>query len=86
MMPMLQGEWRNKVLGCPLGHDDFVHTHLERTHQAHRTLFQRRIPDVQSAWALFLHCANAKTNCSLRVVRLELVAQFAAAHDAGHWS
>ena len=64
-----------KVLGCPLGHDDFVHAHLERTHQTH-----------QSAWALLLHCASAKANYSLRVVRSELVAQFAAAHDAGLWS
>ena len=77
-----------KVLGCPLGHDDFVHAHLERTHQAHRTLLQRipRVPDVQSAWALLLHCASARANYSLRVVRPELVAQFAAAHDASLWS
>ena len=72
-----------KVLGCPLGHDDSVHAHLEKTHQAHRTLLQRipRVPDVQSAWALLLHCASARANDSLRVV-----AQFAAAHDAGLWS
>ena len=78
-----------KVLGCLLGHDDLVHAHLERerTHQAHRTLLQRipGVPDVQSAWALLLHCASARANYSLRVVRPELVAQFAAAHDAGLW-
>ena len=46
-----------------------------RTHQAHRTLLQRipRVPDVQSAWVLLLHCASARANYSLRVVRPELV-------------
>ena len=77
-----------KVSGCPLGRDDFVHAHfIWRTHQAHRTLRQGipRVPDVQSVWALLLHCASARANYSLRV-RPELVAQFAAAHDAGLWN
>ena len=40
-----------KVLGSLLGHDDFVHAHLERTRQVQRTLLQRipGVPDVESA-------------------------------------
>ena len=44
----------------------FVHVHLERTHQAHRTLLQRifGVPDVQSAWALLLNCVSVRANHS----------------------
>ena len=39
------------------------------------------VPDVQSAWALLLHCANARANCALR----DLARHVAQAHDAGLW-
>ena len=46
-----------KVLGVPLGHDDFVRQNLSNVHEEHRLL--TRIPllgDVQSAWLLLVHC------------------------------
>ena len=58
-----------------------------RTIEEHIVLLDRipTVLDVQSVWALLFHCANARANCSLRVVRPELVTQFAEAHDEGIW-
>ena len=47
-----------------------------------------RIPmveDLQSAWALLLHCAGGRANYMLRVVRPEAVQTFAE-HSDGLWS
>ena len=41
--------------------------------------------DVQSAWSLLLHCASARANYILRVVRPDLVRAFAAQHEHGIW-
>ena len=72
-----------KVLGTPLGHEDFVNQHLERTRQKHRKLLRRipTLPDVQSAWLLLLHCASTRANYLLRVVRPEWALEFARTHD-----
>ena len=43
------------------------------------------VPDVQSAWLLLFHCASARANYQLRVVRPELVNSFAESHDQGLW-
>ena len=74
-----------KVLGTPLGHEDFVNQHLER--QKHRKLLRRipTLPDVQSAWLLLLHCASTRANYMLRVVRPEWALEFARAHDQEVW-
>ena len=40
---------------------------------------------LQSAWALLLHCASARANYFLRVVRPELVSEFAEGHDERLW-
>ena len=51
-----------KILGTPLGHSDFVATHLQRVLAEHQTLLQRipSVADVQSAWLLLLHYAAAR--------------------------
>ena len=61
--------------------------HLARTSESHETLLERipTLPDVQSAWALLLHCANARATYLLRVVRPEMVHRFAEGHDHGLW-
>ena len=76
-----------KVLGTPLGQDEFIEAHLARTSQSHETLLDRipMLSDVQSAWALLLHCANARATYLLRVVRPEMVQRFADGHDRGLW-
>ena len=76
-----------KILGCPLGHEDFVSAQLEATTRKHQVLLQAipTVPDVQSAWSLLLHCAVARANYQLRVLRPDVVSFFARAHDAGVW-
>ena len=76
-----------KILGCPLGHEDFVSAQLEATTRKHQALLQAipTVPDIQSGWSLLLHCAAARANCQLRVLRPDVVSSFARAHDAGVW-
>ena len=68
-----------KVLGAPLGHLDFIRRHLEKVIDKHQMLLQGipRVPDVQSAWLLLLHCASARANYHLRVMRPEVALEFA---------
>ena len=75
------------VLGTPLGHDDFIRAHLEQIAQEDAVLLERipSVPDTQSAWALLLHCANARASYCLRVVRPDVAEDFAHAHNAGLW-
>ena len=76
-----------KVLGCPLGHEDFVTTQLEAIGRKHQKLLQAipTVPDVQSAWLLLLHSASTWANFYLRVIRPEFSLQFARGHDARLW-
>ena len=55
---------RVRILGAPLEHTDFVSAFLERKPRDHHVLLSRipRVQDVQSAWALLLHCASAQAN------------------------
>ena len=75
-----------RMLGTPLGHDDNVH--LTRTLAQHDVLLSRipLVEDVQSAWSLLLHCAGARANFLLRVVRPDLVHRFATGHNQGLWN
>ena len=70
------------VLGAPVGH---VRRSLAKTLEKHQVLLDaiQTVPDVQSAWLLLLHCASARANYYLRIVRPELVATFARTHDEG---
>ena len=76
------------LLGAPLGHPDFVAAQLRKTSEEHEQFLARirSLPDLQAAWLLLVHCANARANYLLRVVPPDLVAGFAQAHDApcGH--
>ena len=76
-----------KMLGTPLGHPDFVARHLEGVLEEQR-VFLSRIPlvnDIQSAWLLLLHCANARANYQIRSVTPEGVETYAQAHDDRIW-
>ena len=73
-----------KILGTPLGHHDFVQTELELVATDHQVLLDRipGVPDVQAAWLLLLHCAQARANYMLRMIPPEEVREFARRHDA----
>ena len=77
-----------RILRTPLGHEDYVQAHLTRTLAQHDVLLSRipLVEDVQSAWSLLLHCAGARANYLLRVVRPDLVHRFAAGHNQGLWN
>ena len=72
-----------KVLGTSLGHPDHVASHLSAMTRKHGVLLEAipNVVDVQCAWLLLVHCASARANYSLRVVRPEWVHHFAVDHD-----
>ena len=76
-----------RILGTPLGHPDYVHSYLQNVLNEHGVLLSRipLVEDVQSAWALLLHCAGGRANYMLRVVRPEAVQRFAEGHTNGLW-
>ena len=76
-----------KVLGTPIGHHDYVLQMLSTIQDKHRVLLDAipTVPDIQSAWLLLLHCAGARANYYIRVVRPDLVDNFAQSHDQGLW-
>ena len=77
-----------RVLGTPLGHVDYVETQLRDRLEDHQVLLNRipEVQDLQAAWALLLHCASARANYMLRVIRPELVRGYAKGHDRGIWT
>ena len=74
-----------KILGTPLGHQDFVTAQLEMFTAEHQTLLCRipLVQDVQAAWLLLVHCAAARANCVARVVEPGSAEPFCRRHDAG---
>ena len=68
-----------RILGTPLGHPDYVHSYFQNVLNEHGVLLSRipLVEDVQSAWALLLHCAGGRANYMLRVVRPESAQRFA---------
>ena len=76
-----------KVLGTPLGHDDFVAHHLRDVAREQQELLDKipLVKDLQSAWLLLLHCAAARANYQLRSVRPSATEEFARTHAEGVW-
>ena len=72
-----------RFLGALVGHSDFVRAHFQRTPDEHQTLLEMipLLSDVQSAWMMLLHCATARANYHLRVIRPEFALQTATSHD-----
>ena len=91
---MGQGAWKGdhnllpkeqgiKILGCPIGHTDFVHHFLEGILEKQRELTNRipQLEDVQKAWLLLYYCANSRANYYTRVVPPEYTGVYARGHD-----
>ena len=72
-----------KILGTPLGHQEYVSSFLNKISEKHQILFQRipLLSDVQSAWLLLAHCAGARATYTLRCVDPVAVEEFARRHD-----
>ena len=72
-----------KVLGVPLGRDEYAAKFLEKKTELHDTLFNRipLVPDVQASWLLLSHCAATRANFFLRNVTPEVAHSFAISHD-----
>ena len=76
-----------KVLGSPIGSDEFVRTQLHATATEHASLLQRilAVKDLQSALLSLLFCAVPRANFHLRMVRPRLSEEFVQAHDDAVW-
>ena len=76
-----------RVLGTPLGSDEFVRVQLQLTVDSHRLLLDRipAVQDLQSAWLLLLFCAVSRATYYLRVCRPSVTDLFARQHDAQIW-
>ena len=72
-----------KILGCPIGHNDYVLHFLENILEKQRTLMTQipKLGDVQKAWLLLYYCANSRANYYTRVVDPEHSGVYALGHD-----
>ena len=72
-----------KVLGVPLGLDEYAAKFLEKKSDHHDTLFKRipLVPDVQASWLLLSFCAATRDNFYLRNVSPEVARSLAISHD-----
>ena len=78
---------RPRCVGTPLGHADFVRSHLESVREEQDVLLDRIpvVPNLQAAWLLLSHCAATRANFVLRTVRPELAMDYAVSHDRAIW-
>ena len=77
-----------KVLGIPIGKQEYVQEFLAHKTRQQQVLFQR-IPwvnDTQSAVLLFSMCGATRANFWLRAVRPEDTEDFAGRHDKNVWA
>ena len=76
-----------RVLGALLGHPVFIADQSENLVVEHQTLLDwiPSLEDLQCGWALLLHCASARANYFIRVVRPECSHRFVRLHDEGLW-
>ena len=76
------------ILGCPVGHPDFVQDQLSQLSDRHDVLLRRiaMVEDLQSAWLLLVCCAAARANFFLRSVSPGQISTFASHHDDQIWA
>ena len=76
------------TLGTPIGSPAFVaHATAERLQDEQHLLDQlHRLPDLQSAWLLLLHCCAPRAQHILRTVPPDQSAAYAERHDSAVWN
>ena len=74
-----------KILGTPVGTDDFVQTKIEARLKDERSLWEAVswVPDLQCAWQILLQCASPRCHHLLRTVPPSQAARYAHGHDQG---
>ncbi|CAE6971831.1 unnamed protein product [Symbiodinium sp. CCMP2456] len=72
-----------RVLGSPVGTDEYVAAQLQHLSAQHRALLELLpgIHDLQVSWLLLLYCASPRVHYCLRLLPPALTAVFAATHD-----
>ena len=72
-----------KVLGVPLGREEYANRFLEKKTEHHDTLFHRipLVPDVQASSLLLSYCVATRANFYLRNITPEVAHSFAISHD-----
>ena len=77
-----------KILGCPVGHPDFVQDQLSNLSDRRDVLLGRiaMVEDLQSAWLLMVYCAAARANFFLLSVSVGQISTFASHHDDQTWA
>ena len=75
------------ILGTPVGHDDFVQTHLEKIRNEQETLVEvlKKFPDTQAAWLILSMCVTVRPNYLLRSLPPNTTQSFAKHHDDSVW-
>ena len=76
-----------KILGIPIGHEDFVNRMAEERLEKERTNLEYlpKLEDLQCAWLLLIYCAVPRANHLLRVVPPDLIRSYAEKHDNLIW-
>ena len=77
-----------KVLGTPVGTDEFVQQHLDEKVTDEKKLWEAlpEVPDLQCAWQVLVQCAGPRANHLLRTVPPSQSKVYAEAHDRGLWN
>ena len=77
-----------KILGCPLGHHDFVQDQFSKLSDGHYVLLRRieMVENLQSAWFLLVCGAAARANFFLRSVSPGQISTFVSHHDDQMWA
>ena len=76
-----------KVLGTPVGADDFVRACTTERVNSERDLLAalQEVPDLQSAWQILVQSAGPRCNHLLRTLPPSQSAEYAQAHDQAMW-
>ena len=74
-----------RILGTPVGHEEFVTSFLEELLAEERKLWDAipSIPDLQCSWQVLLQCAGPRCHHVLRTVPPRQCAGYARGHDLG---
>ena len=76
-----------KVLGTPIGTDEFVASQVAERLEDERRLWDAllEVPDLQCAWQILVQCAGPRASHLLRTLPPSQSRAYAMGHDDGMW-